>query len=141
MTYHNMESELESAVKEIVARLKDAPNAPEAVVEAVNKVIVAEVASAVESQDARQTVTSACRGVTAGILLFEQDLPKTAVALLKGMTTIAQRTGLSPDECMTWAMEGIAQTCKLAPDATATAVRAAIDENFMGAAETYDKFV
>ncbi len=76
-----------------------------------------------------------------GMVLIEKDLPRTAVALLRQMATVAQETNLDPAECMTWAMEGIAPVVKVAPGGAADSVRAAIEENFMGAGEVFESIV
>ncbi|MFI5347792.1 MAG: hypothetical protein ACHQ51_15585 [Elusimicrobiota bacterium] len=137
-----MEYDFEKLGKEIVvSRFKDLEDPYSLAGEAAHKIAVAAVTSTRSKQDPRLTVAAVCRGVAAGMLLLEKDLPKTAVALLAQMATVAQETNLDPADCMSWAMEGLAPIAKVAPVGTSDAVRAAIDENFMGAGEVFEQFV
>ena len=134
-----MEYDFEKLAREIViGKLKDAPDPPALAAEVVRKIAVTGLAGTSARQEPRITVAAACRGAMAGMLLHEQDLAKTAVALLAQMAVIAQEAHLDPGECMTWAMEGIAPVVKLAPDGAAAAVGAAIEESFMGAGEVFE---
>ena len=133
-----MEYDFEKLAKEIVVeKLKDAPDPSALAAEVVHKIAVAGLHGTSARQEPRVTVAAACRGVMAGVLLIEKDLPKTAVALLAQMALIAQEANLDPAECMTWAMEGIAPIVKLAPGGAADDVGAAIEENFMGAGSVF----
>ena len=137
-----MEYDFEKLGKEIVvSRFKDLEDPYSLAGEAARKIAVAGVTSTRASQDPRVTVAAVCRGVSAGMLLLEKDLPKTAVALLTQMGAVAQETNLDPAECMSWAMEGIAPIAKIAPGSGADGVRAAIDEVFMGAGEVFEQLV
>ena len=134
-----MEYDFEKLAKEIVMeKLKDAADPPALAAEIAHKIAVSGLAGTRDRQEPRVTVTAACRGVMAGMLLIEKDLPKTAVALLAQMALIAQEANLDPAECMTWAMEGIAPGVKVAPGGAADAVGAAIAENFMGVGEIFE---
>ena len=133
-----MEYDFEQLAKEIVMeKLKDAADPPAAAAEVAHKIAVSALAGTIGQQDPRVTVAAACRGVMAGMLIIEKDLPRTAVALLAKMALIAQESNLDPADCMTWAMEGIAPVVRLAPSSAGDAVCAAIDENFMGAGEVF----
>jgi hypothetical protein len=133
-----MEFDFERLAKEIVVeKMKDAPDPSALAAEVVHKIAVSGLNGTRARQEPRLTVAAACRGVMAGMLLIEKDLPKTAVALLAQMALIAQEASLDPAECMTWAMEGIAPIVKLAPGGAADAVEAAIEENFMGAGAVF----
>jgi hypothetical protein len=133
-----MEYDFEKLAKEIVVeKLKDAADSPALAAEVAHKLVVSGIAGTGARQEPRITVASACRGVMAGMLLIEKDLPKTAVALLTKMALIAQESNLDPADCMTWAMEGIAPVVKLASGGAGDAVGAAIEENFMGAGQVF----
>jgi len=137
-----MEYDFEKLGKEIVvSRMKDVDDPYSLAGEAARKIAVAAVASTRDKQDPRVTVTAACRGVMSGMVILEKDLAKTAVALLQQMAAVAHETNLDPAECMTWAMEGIAPVVKVAPGGAADHVRAAIEENFMGAGSVFDHLV
>ena len=134
-----MEYDFEKLAKEIVvAKLKDAADAPALAAEVAHKIAVTGLAGTSARQEPRTTVAAACRGVMSGMMLIEKDLPKTAVALLAQMALIAQEANLDPADCMTWAMEGIAPVVKLAPAGAADAVGAAIEESFMGAGGVFE---
>jgi hypothetical protein len=133
-----MEYDFEKLAKEIVvAKLKDAADPVAVAAEVVHKIAVSSLKGTDGRQEPRVTISAACRGVMAGMLLIEKDLPKTAVALLGQMALIAQESNLDPAECMTWAMEGIAPIVKMAPKGSDDAVGAAIEESFMGAREAF----
>ncbi len=137
-----MEYDLEKLGKEIVVtRFKDVEDPYGLAGEAARKIAVAAVTSTRDKQEPRVTVAAACRGVMGGMLLIEKDLPKTAVSLLEQMAGVANETGLDPAECMTWAMEGIAPVAKLAQGAGSDAIRAAIEEHFMGAGEVFESIL
>ena len=130
--------EFEKLAKEIVlSRLKDAPDAHALAAEVAKQIAVTAVTSTREKQDPQVTVTASCKGVMEGIMVLEKDMPKTAVALLQMMATIAQEANLDPGECMTWAMKGIAPICKLTTGPIRDSVQAAIEENFMGAGQVF----
>ena len=130
--------EFEKLAKEIVvSRLKDAPDAHALAAEVAKQITVTAVMSTREKQDPKITVIRSCKGVMEGIMVLEKDMPKTAVALLQMMATVAQEAGLDPADCMTWAMQGIAPVCKLTTDPVRDSVRAAIEDNFMGAGQVF----
>ena len=137
-----MEYDFEKLGQEIVVSRFTALEAPYSLAgEAARKIAVAAVTSTRATQDPHLTVASVCRGVAAGMLLLEKDLPKTAVALLSQMAAVAAETNLDPSDCMSWGMEGIAPIAKLAPGGAADAVRFAIDEAYMGAGEVFEQLV
>lgn len=133
-----MEYDFEKLAKEIVvAKLKDVPDPAAVAGEVVHKIAVSALKGTENRQEPRVTIAAACRGVMAGMVLIEKDLPKTAVALISQMALIAQESNLDPAECMTWAMEGIAPVVKAGPAGSADAVGDAIGERFMGAREAF----
>ena len=137
-----MEYDFEKLAKEIVLeKLKDAADPPAVAAEIAHKIAVSALAGTIGKQEPSVTIAAACRGVMTGILLIEKDLPKTAVALLAKMALIAQEAHLDPAECMTWAMEGIAPVVKMAPPGTDAEVCAAVEKNFMGTGEAFERIV
>ncbi|MBI3564181.1 MAG: hypothetical protein HY079_03180 [Elusimicrobia bacterium] len=137
-----MEYDFEKLGKEIVVgRLREVADPYALAGEAARKIAVAAVTSTRGKQEPKVTVAGVCRGVMSGMVLIEKDLPKTAVALLTQMAAVANETGLDPAECMTWAMEGIAPVVKTAHSHDGDRVRAAIEENFMGAGEVFDSIL
>lgn len=134
-----MEYDFEKLGKEIVVgRFKGVADPYALAGEAARKIAVAAVTSTRQRQDPRVTVAATCRGVMAGMVLIEKELPKTAIALLTQMAAVAQEAHLDPADCMTWAMEGIAPVVKLAHGGAADQVSAAIEENFMGAGQVFE---
>ena len=132
-----MERDLEKLAKEFVLeRLKSVAD-PYALAGDIARKIA--VAGARSSSEPRAAVSAACRGVIGGMLILEKNLPKTAVALLAQMAVVAQEAHLDPGDCMTWAMEGIAPVCKLAPNDMGSEVRAALEAAFMGAGDIFER--
>lgn len=125
----------------VVSRFKDLQDPYPAAGEVARKIAVSAVAGTRGKQDPRVTVVATCRGVMAGMLLLELDLAKTAVSILVQMGTLAQEAGLDPGECMTWAMEGMADVCKVAQGQEADAVSSAIERQFMGAGQVFDSLL
>lgn len=137
-----MEYDFEKLGKEIVVGKLRGMDDPYALAgEAARKIAVAAVTSTRGKQDPGVTVAATCRGVMSGMVLIEKDLAKTAVALLTQMGAVAQETGLDPAECMTWAMQGIAPVVKSVSASAGDHVRAAIEENFMGAGSVFDEIM
>lgn len=137
-----MDHDFEALGKEIVVgRLKDAADPYALAGEVIRKMIVAAVVSEKDRRDPRSTIVSACRGVAGGMVLLEKDLVRTSIAVLERMASIAEEAGLSPSDCMTWALEGLAPVLKVAPGGAADAVRAAVEEKFMGAGEVLERLL
>lgn len=133
--------DFEKLGKEMASAFKGAEDAADRAGELARTLAAKAVSSTRGKQDPKITVAAACRGVMAGVVLNEGDLPKSAVAILQKMAAVAQESNLDPAECMTWAMEGIAPVCKLAPGAAADNVRLAIEEHFMGAGEVFSSIL
>jgi hypothetical protein len=130
--------DFEKLAKEVVTgRLAEVSDVPAACAEVARKMIVSAVASTGSRQDPRKTVTDVCRGLLAGALLLNKELPPIAVALLAETATIAGEVNLDPMEMMTWAMEGIAAVCHTAGADCESAVQEAIEQKFMGAGEAF----
>ena len=137
-----MEYDFEKLGKEIVTEsLQGAKGAPELAGEMARKIIVSAVAGTRDNQEPSVTIAAVCRGVMNGMMLLGLDLPKTAVALIKQMSSVAHETGLAPADCMIWAMEGIAPIAWLAPGGTAEKIRRSIEENFFQDQEVLKKLV
>jgi hypothetical protein len=129
---------LEALAKEIaVERLKTAEDAPLAAGDLAKELVIKSVTGTMNKQEPRYAVTAVCRGLMEGVILLEKDVPKTAVALISQIGTIAQETALDPAELMTWAMEGFAPVCRLAGNAAFSSTQDAIDAAFMGAGEVF----
>lgn len=130
--------DFEQLSKDIVTtRLKGVSDVPAAAAEVARKMIVTGVTSTQNKQEPRKTVTDVCRGVMAGVLLLEKDLPPVAMALLAETAAIAGDVHLDPSEMMTWAMEGIARVCHMAGAPVESAVQDAIEAQYMGAGEAF----
>lgn len=133
-----MDCDLEKLARDITSdRLKALDNADVAAAEIAAKIIVSAVKNTQQRQDPHLTVTAVCRGVMAGILLIEKDLPMAAGELLLCMGHLAQELHLDPQEMMTWCMEGISGVAVMANEQTRLAIRNKIDEKFMGAGAVF----
>lgn len=132
----------ENLAKEIVLqKLKGVENPEEQTGQIVLEIAVPAVTSTRGRQDPHTTVTATCRGIMQGMILLEGDLSRTAVSLLGQVAMLAQEAELDPAECMTWAMEGMATVCRMAPNPVRSAISTAIEDNFMGAGEVFNKLV
>lgn len=129
---------LEQLAKEIaVDCLKGAADAPAGAGEFARQFVTKAITGTQSHQAPRDSVRAACRGLMSGMLLLEQDLPRTAVAILGQMSAVAAATHQDPAELMTWAMEGIAPVAKLAGDRACDDVQAALESSFMGAGQVF----
>lgn len=125
---------LEKLAKEIVVeRLKGVDDAPAGAGEVAHKIVTQAVNGTAARQAPHESVKAVCRGLMSGMLILEKDLPRTAVAILSQMSTVAAETSQDPAELMTWAMEGIAPVVTLAGNRTKDDVESAIEAAFMGA--------
>lgn len=131
---------LENLAKEIiVSRFKSVSDAPAGAGEIARQIVTKAISGTVARQNPRHSVAATCKGLMAGMLLLEKDLPRTAVSILNQMGAVANETQQDPAELMTWAMEGIAPVAKIAGEATCSAVSDAIEAAFMGAGEVFSK--
>ena len=129
---------IEGLAKEIVvAQLKAVEDPPAAAGAVAKDIVVKAVTSTQAKQNPHVTVSAACKGVMAGMLLLEKDLPRTAVSILQQMGAVAQETSLDPAELMTWAMEGIAPVAAVAGEEARFKVQESIEAAFMGAGEVF----
>jgi len=127
------EFDFEKLAREIVSsRLSRVENAPGTAAEIAKKIIVAAVKSTKVRQDPKTTVIQVCRGVLSGIMFIGQDIPETAIQILKMMSPIALELHLDPGDLMTWAMEGIADVTPMTGMDVRGAIRGRIEELFMG---------
>ncbi len=127
---------LEKLAKEIVVeRLRSVDDAPSGAGEVAHKIVSQAVNGT--RQDPHLTVRAVCKGLMSGMFLLNQDLPRTAVAILGQMNAVAVETHQDPAELMTWAMEGIAPVAAMAGGHAKDDIAHAIDAAFMGAGEVF----
>jgi hypothetical protein len=129
----------EKLAREIVAgRLAGlADRAPEAAAEIAKRILIAALQSTREKQDPRESVEAICRGVLGGLMLINQDLSRAAPLILKELGHVSHEVPLSPEDLMTWAMDGFAQVAVLAGDDSPLKIENAIDASFMGAGRVF----
>ncbi len=129
---------LEKLAQEIVVeRLKGVADPPHGAGEVARQMVTKAITGTRAQQAPRDTVSAVCRGLMSGMLILEQDLPRTAVAILSQMSAVAAAAQQDPADLMTWAMEGIAPIAKLAGGQTCNAVSDAIEAAFMGAGQVF----
>lgn len=129
---------LEKLAKEIVVeRLANIADAPDGAGLVARQIVVKAVLGTRARQQPRETVAAVCRGLMSGMLLLNQDLSRTAVAILSQMGPAAAATHQDPADLMTWAMEGIAPVVKLAGETSFEAVQLAVEAAFMGAGDAF----
>jgi hypothetical protein len=133
--------DFEKLAREIVAgRLAGlAERAPEAAAEIAKRILVAALQSTRTRQDPAKTTESVCRGVLGGLVLINQDLAAAAPLILKEMAHVSHDVPISPEDLMTWAMDGFGRVAVLAGPEAEHAIQMAIDREFHGAGEVFGK--
>lgn len=92
------------------------------------------------SKDPKAAIAAVCRGSMNAVLLGGQSVPDAAVALLEALPNMSLMMSTGPEDLMSWVMEGIADVTPLAGPEVRDALRAAIEEKFMGASAIFDGF-
>ena len=92
------------------------------------------------SKDTREAVVAAVRGGIGAVLVSGVDLAETAVLTLESLSNMSLMMRVSPEDLMSWVMEGIASIAPMANPAVRDAIQNKIDEKFMGAGEVFFKF-
>ncbi len=92
------------------------------------------------SKDPKSAVIAVCRGSMNAVLLIGQSVPDAAIALMEALpnTSIMMRT--SPEDLLSWVMEGVADVTPMAGAEVRDAVSAKIEEKFMGASAIFNEF-
>ena len=88
----------------------------------------------------KDAVVAVCRGSMNSLLLAGQNVPDAAVALLEALPGMSLMMRSGPEDLMSWVMEGIADVMPMAGAEVRDAVRARIEEKFMGASSIFDEF-
>lgn len=133
--------DFEKLAREIVAgRMAGlAERAPETAAEITRRILISALQSTRTRQDPRQSVMAVSRGALGGLLLINQDLVAAAPLILKEMAAVAHEVPLSPEDLMTWSMEGMAQVAVVSGRQTEYSMSGAIEAAFMGAGAVFDK--
>ena len=121
----------------VIERFEKVADVAEGAGQVARKIVTQAVTGTLARQSPRISVTAVCRGLMSGMLLLNQDLPRTAVAILSQMGVVAEATHQDPADLMTWAMEGIAPIAKLSGQTSCEAVEHAIEAAFMGAGRAF----
>ena len=92
------------------------------------------------SKDPKAAVVAVCRGSMNAILLGGQSVPDAAVALLEALPNTSLMMRTSPEDLMSWVMEGVADVTPMAGAEVRDAVCIKIEEKFMGASSIFVEF-
>jgi hypothetical protein len=92
------------------------------------------------SKDPKPAVVAVCRGAMNAVLLGGQSVPDAAVALLEALPNTSLMMRTSPEDLMSWVMEGVADVTPMAGADVRDAVCAKIEEKFMGASSIFVEF-
>ncbi len=92
------------------------------------------------SKEPKPAVIAVCRGSMNAVLLGGQNVPDAAVALLEALPNMSLMMSAGPEDLMSWVMEGIADVTPMAGAEVRDALRAKIEEKFMGASTIFDGF-
>lgn len=91
------------------------------------------------SKDSRKAIVEVCRGAMAGMLVTNQDLPETALQILRSLMNISLVTRADPSQIMNWVLEGIAEITPQAGMTVRSAMHNKIEAEFMGTGEAFSK--
>ncbi len=97
-------------------------------------------ASRMSPKDPKSAVISVVRGSMNAVLIAGQSVPDAAVALLGALPDMSLMLSAGAEDFMTWVMEGIADVTPLAGPEVRDALRARIEEKYMGASTIFDGF-
>jgi hypothetical protein len=131
--------DFEKLAREIAAgRLKPlGDNVGPGAAEVARETLVASLKSTAQKQDPRLTVAAVCRGILGGLLLNGQPLAPAAVAIMKELGNVSHDVPVTPEDLMTWAMEGFAQIAVVSGPEASQTMETAIEESFMGAGSVF----
>ena len=104
-------------------------------------VIVMQVAHAARvTKDPKDAVVAACRGGFNAVLLGGQSVPDGAIGVMDALPGMSLSMRTSPEDLMSWVMEGAADVMPMAGAAVRDALHTRIEEKYMGASSIFDKF-
>ena len=92
------------------------------------------------SKDPKPAVVAVCRGAMNAVLLGGQSVPDAAIALMEALPNTSLMMRTSPEDLMSWVMEGIADVTPMAGAEVRDAVCVKIEEKFMGASSIFVEF-
>ena len=92
------------------------------------------------SKEPKPAVVAVCRGAMNAVLLGGQSVPDAAVALLEALPNTSLMMRTSPEDLMSWVMEGVADVTPMAGAEVRDAICAKIEEKFMGASAIFVEF-
>lgn len=90
------------------------------------------------SKEPKDAIVAVCRGAMNAVFLGGQSVSDAAVALLEALPNMSLMMRTGPEDLMSWVMEGIADVTPLAGPDVRDALRAKIEEKFMGASAIFD---
>lgn len=92
------------------------------------------------SKDPKAAIIAVCRGSMNAVLLGGQSVPDATVALMEALPNTSLMMRTSPEDLMSWVMEGIADVTPMAGAEVRDAVSARIEEKFMGASMIFNEY-
>ncbi|MBI5246765.1 MAG: hypothetical protein HY923_06255 [Elusimicrobia bacterium] len=92
------------------------------------------------TKEPKDAVVAACRGGFNAVLLGGQSVPDAAVGVMEALSGMSLSMRTSPEDLMSWVMEGAADVMPMAGAAVQDALRTRIEEKYMGASTIFDQF-
>lgn len=131
--------DFEKLAREITAsKLKDAgEKVAESAAQVAKDMLTSSLKSTGSKQDPKITVVAVCRGVLGGLLLNGQPLDGPCVAVLNVMADVSHTVTVTPEDLMTWAMQGFAEIAAMAGPEASHTIESAIESSFMGAGAVF----
>ena len=91
------------------------------------------------TKEPKDPVVAACRGGFNAVLLGGQSVPDAAVGVMEALSGMSLSMRTSPEDLMSWVMEGAADVMPMAGAAIRDALHTRIEEKYMGASAIFDK--
>ncbi|MDO8757605.1 MAG: hypothetical protein Q7J64_06315 [Elusimicrobiota bacterium] len=92
------------------------------------------------SKTPKDGVVAVCRGSVQAVLLAGQSVPDAAIGLMEALPNTSLMMRTSPEDLMSWVMEGVADVMPMAGADVRDAMILKIEEKFMGASTIFNDY-
>lgn len=92
------------------------------------------------TKEPKNPVVAACRGGFNAVLLGGQSVPDAAIGVMEALSGMSLSMRTSPEDLMSWVMEGAADVMPMAGATVRDALHTRIEEKYMGASSIFGKF-
>ena len=92
------------------------------------------------NKEPKDAVVAVCRGGFNAVLLGGQSVPDAAIGVMDALSGMSLSMRSSPEDLMSWVMEGAADVMPMAGAPVRDALQTRIEEKFMGASSIFIAF-